>query len=126
MLSSSSNRCEKIVKRCFPQYYATSDIYRIKNEFVSIYRAPEPEDVIWENCNTSTQQLFIRTFIFFGLSVFILIIGLSLQFGIAKARSIALNPEDFFYQLLWGIGEGIIIMFLNDIINRFLAGFAEY
>lgn len=63
-------------------YYPKSNAHRILNRYVSVSRAPEPDDLIWENCGRSNFQLFALRLGLYILSFSVLGLGGAAQYGL--------------------------------------------
>lgn len=63
---------ERVLRTLWGSYYPRSSIHKILNQFVSIKRAPEPDDLIWENCGKDSMSLFGRRIALYFLSFLVL------------------------------------------------------
>lgn len=77
---NSSNQVQTMIRTLWGSYYARSSVHKIKGQFVSIYRAPEPDDLVWQNCGKKSRQLLLRRIGLYILSFMILGLGASMQY----------------------------------------------
>ena len=97
--------------------------YRVKGEEVAIERAPEPDDIIWENAGISIGGAICRKTLYSFLSIIMLLLGGGVQYGLAVAST--KTAQDSQTQLLMSTVSSLTVSVLNAIIQFFLVFTSE-
>lgn len=90
----------------------------MKGKRIAVERAPEPDDIIWENSNISVKGALIRKVIYNSLAIVLLGLGFGVQFGLALAK--AKISQDETTQLFISTCISVVISLFNWIIQLFL------
>ena len=90
---------------------------------MAIERAPEPDDIIWENAGISMGGAIARKSLYSFLSILMLFAGGAVQYGLAVASTKA--SEDSGTQLIMSTVSSITVSVLNAIIQFFLVFTSE-
>lgn len=114
MFKYRPNICQKLIQCIWTPCIPRSD-YRVKGECVAIERAPEPDDIVWENCKISECGAITRKTIYAFISILMLLIGGGVQYGLAVAQLSA--PKDDLTQTLMSTASSVAVSILNAIIQ---------
>ena len=93
-----------------------SDFY-IGSEHISVDRAPEPDDIKWENANISLSGAVCRKVFYSFLSSCLLAGGAGAQYGLAVFQNSLTDPTQIFYL---GTASSLLVAVMNQIILQFL------
>ena len=91
--------------------------FHVKGEYVSVDRAPEPDDINWENANISVSGAICRKTYYTFLSVCLLVGGGAAQYGLAVFQN-SLTDETLIFYL--GTASSLLVTLMNKIILEFL------
>lgn len=97
--------------------------FRIKGENISVERAPEPDDIIWENTKISLKGAICRKTLYSLFSIVLLLAGGGIQFGLAVAQTKV--SQDSNTQLLMSTASSLSISIINAVIQIFLVYTSE-
>ena len=111
-----SNGCQKLIRYFWGSYYPKSSVHRVLNKYVSISRAPEPDELVWENCGKSSCQLFLRRLFFYLISFMVLALGGGFQLLIGWARHEYVDEDNVNEQLAYSTISALVITLFNYII----------
>lgn len=84
---------------------------------MAIERAPEPDDIIWQNSNVSVCGAVCRKIWYNFVSFGLLGIGGAAQYGLAVLETKFTDERTVFYI---GIGSSLLVAIMNEIIYKFL------
>ena len=83
--------------------------YEVKNKLVVVKRAPEPDDVLWENAHVTQRDKFINMVLAFILGAIVLIVGAIIQYYLKYLDYVSKTSFDWFYTYL-----SPVILFIYD------------
>lgn len=89
----------------------------MKGQRIAVERAPEPDDIIWENSKISIGGAIIRKLIYNSLAILLLSFGYGVQYGLAIAKTKI--SQDSTTQLIMSTLISITIFIINLVIQLF-------
>lgn len=89
----------------------------VKGERIAVERAPEPDDIVWENSKISMQGAILRKSLYSLLSILLLAAGGACLYGLAIATVKA--PSELVKKIMT-TAFSIVVSLLNFIIEIFL------
>jgi hypothetical protein len=92
---------------------------KVKGQFVNSVRAPEPDDIIWENEGLSMTELLIRRIGVYFFSFVLLFISAVVQYGLARLR-MNFDYADQWIQRFFSYMLAIFITVINFVITLLL------
>lgn len=85
----------------------------MKGEKISIERAPEPDDICWQNSGITMKGAIGRKMLFSSIAIFILLLGGGTQFGLELLYN---QTSDTTLKSVISIGNSLIVTIFNAII----------
>ena len=92
--------------------------FRVRGENIAVERAPEPDDIVWENTKISLKGAICRKTLYSFFSILLLLVGGGIQYGLAVAQTKA--SQDSQTQLIMSTISSISISIINAVIQIFL------
>ena len=89
----------------------------IKNKRVSIKRAPEPDDILWDNAHVTIYEGITRKMVLGTISFVLLMVGGFAQYGLALMQR---DIKDDTRRILISTLASIVVTITNLILQYFL------
>ena len=102
------------ILQCFCEPCVPLSDNTIGDQKIAIERAPEPDDIVWENAKVSVSTAICRKVIFNLLCLCLLLIGGGAQYGLAVAQNNETNER---VKLLFSLAASIVVALMNRIIQ---------
>lgn len=117
----------KRLKETFAQWTAGSSMVMFKGRIPNITRAPEPSDVLWENCEKSFSYLrifciFLATFAIICVSLGIITGLQALQFALRDCSTTEVSQAAFILRIL----TSIVLVIINAVLWILLKFLLDY
>ncbi|CAD8171330.1 unnamed protein product [Paramecium pentaurelia] len=94
--------------------------FYFKNRIIIFCRAPEPNDVFWENCGFNFQYQFQKRILNFFITIFILGASFTILLGLNILQSQNLSSFDDVIMIIVTLVISLIITIINQIIYYFI------
>lgn len=83
--------------------------HEVKKKLVVVKRAPEPDDVLWENAHVTQRDKLINITLAYILGAIVLVVGAIIQYYLKYLDYVSKNSFDWFYNYL-----SPVILFIYD------------
>jgi hypothetical protein len=87
--------------------------FEVNGQKIGVERAPEPDDICWENSGITMQGAIARKIAFGSLAILILLIGGGAQYGLELLYN---STSDSTLQIVILVSNSLLILIFNSII----------